>query len=51
VIIEFLQNEHTDRLVADILKENIEQIRMTVRAREDQRELDRRAGLDQHKTS
>ena len=51
VIIEFLQNEHTDRLVADVLKENSEHIRMTVRAREDQHELGRRAGLDQHKTS
>ena len=42
VIIEFLQNERTDRLVADILHENIEQIRMSVRAREDQRALARR---------
>ena len=50
VIIEFLQSEHTDGLVADILKENLEQIRMAVLAREDQRELDRRAGLDHHET-
>lgn len=39
VIIEFLQNERTDRLVADILHENVEQIRMSVRAREDKRAL------------
>ena len=46
VIIEFLQNERTDRLVADILHENIEQIRLSVRAREDQRSLARRKPRD-----
>ena len=38
VVLHVLEDERTDQLVADILRENLEQIRAAVQAREDQRD-------------